>query len=147
MHINLGLLINFAVALNKDGRAFAFLTKIFTRTSETKQKAWVIFDGNQIRELIKNPNFYERIENKKWNAKSTVTNFLSNHRSLEYERVVEKFLWRFQALGARMSMKIHYLIQFSSENCGDFSEDEGEQFHRDTKVMQERYKALLDVYC
>jgi len=151
LHIKLGLMKNFVKALNKEGRAFAFLNKKFPRVSEAKLKAG-IFDGPQIRELMKDPKFDESMESNERNAwlsfKSIVTNFLGNHRSPEYECVVEGLLQSFQALGARMSIKMHFLsshLDYFPENCGDVSEEQGERFHQDIRVMEERYQGRWDV--
>uniref|UniRef100_UPI00358E4839 uncharacterized protein n=1 Tax=Myxine glutinosa TaxID=7769 RepID=UPI00358E4839 len=149
LHIKLGLMKNFVKALNKEGRAFAFLNKKFPRVSEAKLKAG-IFDGPQIRELMKDPKFDESMESNERNAwlsfKSIVTNFLGNHRSPEYECVVEGLLQSFQALGARMSIKMHFLsshLDYFPENCGDVSEEQGERFHQDIRVMEERYQGPM----
>uniref|UniRef100_UPI00358FD4EB uncharacterized protein n=1 Tax=Myxine glutinosa TaxID=7769 RepID=UPI00358FD4EB len=151
LHIKLGLMKNFVKTLNKEGRAFAFLNKKFPRVSEAKLKAG-IFDGPQIRELMKDPKFDESMESNERNAwlsfKSIVTNFLGNHRSPEYECVVEGLLQSFQALGARMSIKMHFLsshLDYFPENCGDVSEEQGERFHQDIRVMEERYQGRWDV--
>jgi hypothetical protein len=151
LHIKLGLMKNFVKALEKESRAFAFLNQKFHRISEAKLKAG-IFDGPQIRELLKNPNFDESMEDnerKAWiSFKSIITNFLGNHRSPDYERVVDELLQNFQALGARMSIKMHYLsshLDYFPENCGDVSEEQGERFHQDIRVMEERYQGRWDV--
>jgi hypothetical protein len=142
---------NFVKALNKEGRAFAFLNQKFPRISEAKLKAG-IFDGPQIRELLKDPNFDESMddsERKAWlSFKSIVSSFLGNHRSTDYERVVNDLLKNYQTLGARMSIKMHFLsshLDYFPENCGDFSEEQGERFHQDIRVMEERYQGRWDV--
>lgn len=108
LHIKLGLMKNFVKALDKESRAFVFLKQKFPRVSEAKLTAG-IFDGPKIRELLKDPNFDESmldIERKAWHSfKSIVLNFLGNHRSQEYERVVNELMNNYQALGARMSIK------------------------------------------
>ena len=41
-----------------------------------------------------------------------------------------------------MSIKVHCLhshLDRFPENLGDFSEEQGERFHQDIKVMEERY--------
>ena len=151
LHIKLGLMKNFVKALDKESRAFVFLKQKFPRVSEAKLTAG-IFDGPQIRELLKDPNFDESmqdIERKAWHSfKSIVLNFLGNHRSQEYERVVNELLNNYQALGARMSIKMHFLsshLDYFPENCGDFSEEQGERFHQDIRVMEERYQGRWDV--
>lgn len=151
LHIKLGLMKNFTKALNKEGQGFAFLKQKFSRISIAKLQAG-IFDGPQIRELIKDSKFDECLEEKELNAwlafKSIVTNFLGNHRSPEYERVVEELLQSFQTLGARMSIKMHFLsshLDYFPNNCGDLSEEQGERFHQDIRVMEERYQGRWDV--
>lgn len=135
---------NFVKALNKEGRAFAFLNKKFPRISEAKLKAG-IFDGPQIRELMKDPKFDKSMEGNERNAwlsfKSIVTNFLGNHRSPEYECVVEGLLQSFQAVGARMSIKMHFLSShldiFRKTVMSARSKENG--FTR-ILVMEERYQ-------
>ena len=46
-------------------------------------------------------------------------------------------LQNFQALGARMSIKLHYLIShvdYFLENLGDVSEEQGKRFHQDIRT-------------
>ena len=47
---------NFVKALDKESRAFVFLNQKFPLVSEAKLTAG-IFDGPQIRELLKDPDF------------------------------------------------------------------------------------------
>ena len=141
LHIKLGLMKNFVKALQKNGKAVIFLKKKFPRVSEAKILAG-IFDGPQIRELMKDPNFDKSLtpkEKRAWTAlKSIIQNFLGNHRSEDYQRVVTDLLKRFQALGARMSIKLHFLsshLDYFPDNCGDYSEEQGYRFHQDIRVM------------
>jgi hypothetical protein len=63
---------NFVKALQKDGKAVAFLKKKFPRISEAKLLAG-IFDGSQIRELMKDDSYdrsLTRKEKKAWMALS-----------------------------------------------------------------------------
>ena len=51
---------------------------------------------------------------------------------LDYEEMVGVLMQSFQALGARMSIKTHFLHShrdYFSENCVDYSEEQGERFH------------------
>ena len=118
------------------------MKKKFPRVSEAKILAG-IFDGPQIRELMKDPNFDKSLtpkEKRAWTAlKSIIQNFLGNHRSEDYQRVVTDLLKRFQALGACMSIKLHFLsshLDYFPDNCGDYSEEQGERFHQDIRVME-----------
>jgi hypothetical protein len=76
------------------------LKKKFLRVSDAKLKNG-IFDGPQIRELMQDAQFDKRLdrkENKAWlSLKSIVKKFLGNHRSEEYEKVVEDLLSSFHA--------------------------------------------------
>lgn len=151
LHIKLGLMKNFVKALDKKGQSFAFIRDKFPRITEAKLEAG-IFDGPQIRELMKDDNFDACLQNYEFNAwrafKSIVQNFLGNHRSPDYELVVEDLLQSFKALGARMSVKMHFLsshLDYFPANCGDLSEEQGERFHQDIREMEERYQGRWDV--
>ena len=56
-------------------------------------------------------------------------------------------LTNFQALGARMSTKIHYLFshlgQFP-ENLGEVSEEQGKRFHQAIENMEMKYQGRWD---
>ena len=84
LHIKLGLMKNFVKALDREGRGFAFLHQKFQQKSMEKIKAG-IFDGPQIRELIKDTSFDDALNPAELSAwlslKSIIANFLGNHRS------------------------------------------------------------------
>ena len=47
-----------------------------------------------------------------------------------------------------MSIKRHFLrsyLDYFPQNCGDFSQEQGERFHQDIRVMEERYQGRWDV--
>ena len=54
-----------------------------------------------------------------------------------------------------MSIKVHYLdshLDRFPENLGDLSEEQGERFHQDIKIIEERYQGkwnanMVTVYC
>ena len=53
----------------------------------------------------------------------------------------------FEKLGANMSIKLHYLFSHLDrfpQNLGDFSDEQGERFHQDIKVMEDRYQGRWD---
>ena len=80
--------------------------------------------------------------------KSVITNFLGNNRCEEYKKEVNEFLKNFQKLGARMSVKLHFLrshLDHFPESCGDLSEEQGERFDQDIRVMEECYQGRWDV--
>ena len=74
----------FVNTLYKDGECFAYLSKQFPGLSNEKLKEG-IFDGQQIRQLIKDPNFVEcmnELEKRIWNCfVSVIQNFLWNCKS------------------------------------------------------------------
>ena len=48
----------------------------------------------------------------------------------------------FEALGCRMSLKVHFLhahLEYFSPNLGDMSKEHGERFHQDIKSMKTHY--------
>ncbi|UYV70175.1 hypothetical protein LAZ67_7002094 [Cordylochernes scorpioides] len=50
----------------------------------------------------------------------------------------------YEALGVNMSIKVHYLhshLDKFPDNLGAYSDAQGERFHQDRKVMEERYQA------
>lgn len=83
-----------------------------------------------------------------WSLKSMKKNFLGNNQSAEYEKKVDELLNSYQKLGACMAVKMHFpqshLVYFS-QNCGDFGEEQGERFHQDIHVMEERYQGQWNV--
>ena len=54
-----------------------------------------------------------------------------------------------------MSIKIHFLnahLDYFPDNCGDYSEEQGERFHQDISTIEERYQGnitinILTDYC
>ena len=55
-------------------------------------------------------------------------------------------LRNFQALGARMSIKLHYLfshLDYFPENLGDVSEEQGVRFHQDIKICARMTRKIV----
>ena len=81
--------------------------------------------------------------------------FLGNRKADNYKDIVQKLLDNFQALGINMRIKVHFLhshLDRFPENLGDVSDEQGERFHQDIKVMEERYqgrwgKKMISDYC
>ena len=47
-----------------------------------------------------------------------------------------------------MSVKLHFLhshLEYFPDNLGDYSEEQGERFHQDLKVMKRKYKVVWGV--
>ena len=73
-----------------------------------------IFDGPQIRQLIRDPEFensMNEVELEAWKAfVLVVKNFLGNNKARNYTELVNNMLITFRNLGCNMSVKMHYLF-------------------------------------
>lgn len=153
LHIKLGLMTQFVKALDQNGQCFKFLSQKFPELSTEKLKAG-IFDGPQIRQLIKSSTEFEasmtEIEKLAWKSFVVVTqNFLGNSKTDNYKQIVKEMMLNFQNLGCNMSLKVHYLhnhIDHFEHNLGDFSEEQGERFHQNIKTMEHRYQGRWDIH-
>lgn len=151
LHVKLGVMKQFVTALNTDGRCFKYLEKKFPEKSDAKLKGG-IFDGPQIRKLINDDDFIKtmtKLEKDAWvSFKDVVKNFLGNNRSPSYKEIVAQMVKNFGKMGCLMSYKLHFLhnhLDAFPENCGDYSEEQGERFHQDIKEMEVRYQGRWDV--
>ena len=74
-----------------------------------------------------------KIEKAVWlSFKEVIVNFLGNRRSPNYNEIVSKMVENFGKMGSLMNNKLHFLhnhLDSFSENCGDYSEEQGERFH------------------
>ena len=130
----------------------------FSRTEQRETES-CIFGGPQIRKLIKDPNFQHSMNEIElaswWSFVEVVQSFLGNRKAGNYKDVVQKLLDNFQAFGINMSIKVHFLhshLDRFPENLGDVSDEQGERFHQDIKVMEEWYqggwdKKMMSGYC
>lgn len=151
LHIKLGLMKQFVKALSVEGDCFKYIVSAFPSLSYEKIKAGV-FDGPQIRQLIKDERFIEtmtELEKNGWLAfKNIVKYFLGNTRSQNYIEIVQQLLENFKNLGCNMSIKLHFLHSHLAnfpDNLGAVSDEQGERFHQDLKVMEARYQGRWDV--
>lgn len=151
LHIKLGLMKQFVKALSIEGDCFKYIISAFPSLSNEKIKAGV-FDGPQIRQLIKDEHFTEtmtELERNAWLAfKNIVKDFLGNTRAPNYIEIVQQLLESFKKLGCNMSIKVHFLHSHLAnfpENLGAVSDEQGERFHQDLKVMEARYQGRWDV--
>ena len=153
LHIKLGLMKNFVKAINKESRAFAFIKQTFPQVCNATLNAG-IFDGPRIRirSLMKDEHFngvMSEIERNAWQAfKSVENNFLGNKKVSEYMLIVQELMQSFKALGARMSLKMHFLrshLGYFPDNCGENSKEQGGRFHQDIRTMEERYQGRWDI--
>ena len=71
-----------------------------------------ILNGPQIRELIHDNNFDNSINVltlRTWNAfKYIIKHFLGNHRSADYENLVDELMDCMERLGSIISIKMHF---------------------------------------
>jgi len=142
---------NSVKAMDRDGDGFKFLKDFFrSDKSDAKLKAGV-FVAPEIRKLMLNKAFDFRLnplELAAWNAlKSVVATFLGNHRHDQYADIADRMLKAYEQLGARMSLKMHFLhshLDFCPPNLGEVSDEQGERFHRHISVIEERYQGRFD---
>lgn len=158
LHIKLGLIKNFVKAMDRNGSGFTYLREKFPKVSDAKIKEG-IFVGPQIRELLKDNIFEEKLsllEKSAWKSfKNVAQNFLGNHKASNYKDLIGELLSTYQALGCNMSLKIHFLhshLDFFPENLGAVSDEHGERFHQDISSMEKRYQGkwsprMLADYC
>ena len=151
LHIKLGLMKQFVKALDKEGECFKYLGTKFPRLTYEKIKAG-IFDGPQIRLLVKDQIFISTMKKEELNAWKVfcdvVKNFLGNIKFPNFNKLVESLLQAFHNLRCNMSVKVHFLhnhLSYFPENLGAFSEKQGERFHQDIKVMEKRYQGKWNV--
>lgn len=152
LHIKLGLMKQYVKALPIEGDCFKYLITAFPSLSFEKIKAGV-FDGPQIRKLVKDENFIEtmtELQKNAWMAfKDLIKNFLGNTRAQNYTEIVQQLLKTFKILGCNMSIKVHFLHSHLAdfpENLGAVSDEQGERFHQDLKIMEARYQGRWDVH-
>lgn len=146
LHIKLGLIKQLVKALDKESAAFKYLIQKFPTLSEAKVKEG-IFVGPDIRQLLNDDNFELTMDNLQlaaWKAfRSICKDFLGNHRSPNYMDIVQELLQSYEALGCKMSLKVHFLMShmdFFPDNMGSVSDEHGERFHQDISLMEKRYK-------
>ena len=88
------------------------------------------------------------VERDAWLSFVSVTkNFLSNKKADNYVHLVNDMLEKFKRLNVDMSIKIHFLFSHLDrflENLGTVRDDQGERFHQDIKVVEQRHQGRWD---
>ena len=83
--------------MNK-GECFKYISQVFPKLNTEKIKVG-IFDGPQIRELIRNQHFNDCMTNKEKSARiefiRVVQNFLGNNKSPDYIQHIEQLILYF----------------------------------------------------
>ena len=105
-------------ATDRECNGFVFLPEKFPQISKQG-----IFDGPQIRELMKDPMFYKALSEAElsvWQSlKSIVTKILVNHLSAEHEKDIEEIRKSFPSTrGTNVSQ-----TAFSAVTLGQFSKE------------------------
>ena len=76
---------------------------------------------------------------------AVVQNFLVNNKAENYNELVTRMLLAFRDLRCNASIKLHFLnshLDQFPDNLG--SDEQGERFHQDLKIMEERYQGHWD---
>lgn len=103
--------------------------------------------GPDIKKLLQDVEFYGHLSDIQKTAfdfmQLVITEFLGNSKVPNYAENIECMLIAFNNIGAKMSLKLHFLhshLNFFKENLGAVSDEHGERFHQDIKVLEERFK-------
>ena len=90
------------------------------------------------------------VEKDAWDAfVKVIQNFLGNERAHNYIELVNDLLDKLHKLNINMSIKVHFLFNHLDtfpENLGAVSDEQGERFHQDIKVMETRYQGRWDAH-
>ena len=76
-----------------------------------------------------------------------VKKFLGSYKSPNFVQIIADFLHAYQELGARMTLKIHFLhshLDFFPSNMGDVSDEHGEQFYQKIGEIKNRYQGNVN---
>ena len=137
LHIKSGLMKQFVKVLDVKGQCFKYICKAFLGLSSEKLKQGG-FNGPDVRKLFKDDNFahlMNALESNNWNSfVAVVNNFLGNHKSENYKKLVDRMLTSYRETGAKISIKVHFLHIHQDkfpENCGDVNGEQRERFHQD----------------
>lgn len=151
LHIKLWIMKQFVKALPKDGKAFLYLGKKFPKLSEAKLREGK-FTGPDIRRLLKDKVFEDEtteFQQQVWKSfRAVIEDFLGNTKSEKYEELVETLLVNLDMLGCKLSLKLHLLdshLDYFPANLGSVSEEQGERFHQDIKVIEVQYHGRWDI--
>jgi hypothetical protein len=100
------------IKLDKTDRGFEYVRKKFPNVSDAKIEE-CIFIGPLIWELMQDKQYDEHLnetERKAWlSFKRICKDFLGNHKTANYQDVVQDLLTSYKAMGCKMSLKIHTL--------------------------------------
>lgn len=159
LHIKLGIMTQFIKTLAPESAAMKFILDFYPKISNAKKLAG-IFVGPDIRRLLNCSDFEAILETDHkmaWESfRLLVEKFLGNRKDPNYISIVKDFLKNFNKIGARMTVKIHFLNShldfFADMILSDYSDEQGERFHQDLSQIENRYKGkdalkMLAEYC
>ena len=123
----------FVKALSKNGDCFQYSCHSFPDLSMEKLKNGV-FDGPQIRKLMKDKNFSYSMnmdELTAWFAFAEVLeNILGNHKTENYKKTVGNMLERLKHFQVNINMEIHFLhshLDCFPEKLENVNDEEGQR--------------------
>lgn len=108
-----------------------------------------VFNGPNVHKILNDEKLFNRLPKNFREAlmalKDVVENFLGNKKASNYVELVAKMLEKYNGIGALMSLKMHFLDSHLADfetyvNMGAVSDQHGERFHQDIKIMESRYK-------
>lgn len=106
-----------------------------------------MFNGPDIRKLIKNSKFDDSLNENElnaWNAiKDVIANVLGKHRDKNIRQKVDHLMNMFEKLAVNMSLKVHFLhhhIDWFEHQIATESDEQGERFHQVALAMETRYR-------
>lgn len=110
-----------------------------------------VFNGPDIKKLLKSEKFETLLSPFEREAfqsiKAVINNFLGNHRAENYREIVATMMENLHRIRVNMSPKIHYLHQhldFFRENLGKISDEHGERFHQEIKLIEYHFQGKSD---
>ena len=71
---------------------------------------------------------------------------LGKHKATNYKENADQMLQTYKEISARISLTMHFLhshFEFFSENDDDVSDQHGEKFHQDFKLLKKDVKETL----
>lgn len=80
---------------------------------------------------------------------SVIQIFLGNHKADNYQELVHNMQKYFEKVAANMSIIVHFLyshLDHFPSNLGNSSEEQGERFHQDIQVMEEKNQGRWDIH-
>jgi hypothetical protein len=149
LHIKLGRLKQFVKTLDPNSAALHHIRKTFPHLSDAKVKG-SIFTGPQIHVMLTSRGLEQLmtvVEKNAWEASRMIMTYFPGNNKCENYEVVEYFIQHYEALGCRMSVKLHYLhsqLELFRPNLGDVSEEQDERFHQDTEAIEKSYQGCWD---